>query len=147
MPIKIIFFDLGDTLVTNPKTWLAGAKSLLSSLKSHSFKLGIISNTGNLTTRAEILDLLPPDFDLTIFEPTLVLFSSEFGVAKPKPAIFEEAVNRASISAAECLYCSENILETLAAQHVGMMAVRVQPPPGNDLGILEHRITEFNGQL
>ena len=144
MAIRTLFFDLGDTLVTSSRTWLAGAKALLASLKSKGFQIGIISNTGDLTTRAEILNLLPSDFDLSLFEPALVLFSSEFGVAKPKPSIFEEAVRRANIPAGECLYCSENIVETLVAQSVGMLALRVQPPPASDLSTLELRIADFH---
>lgn len=148
MAIRAIFFDLGDTLVkTNPKSWLPGAKDLLASLKQKGFRLGIISNTGNLADRTAILGLLPTDFDLTAFESGLVLFSSEVGVAKPGKEIFEKGISQAGIPARDCLYCSENIVETLVAQHVGMLAIRVQPPPGGDLSVLAQRIADFHSEI
>src|SRR5262245_33446034 len=110
MAIAVIFFDLGETLVTRPRKWLPDAKALLDGVRQQGFRLGIISNTGDLTTRAQILDLLPTDFDLTRFEPVLTLFSSEVGMEKPQKAIFEEAVRRAGVPASQCLYCSENIV-------------------------------------
>jgi FMN phosphatase YigB (HAD superfamily) len=107
------------------------------------FCLGIISNTGNLASRQAILGILPPAFDINLFEPALVLFSSEAGIEKPRKEIFEKAVSRAGIPASQCLYCSENIVETLVAQHVGMRSTRVQPPPGSDLATLEQRISDY----
>ncbi len=123
--IKVLFFDLGDTLVGGRRAWQPGAKAALAFLKSKEFRLGIISNTGNLADRTAILNLLPADFDLTVFEPGLVLFSSEVGVEKPKKEIFAKAVSAAKIPASECLYCSENPVETLAAQLAGMQSLRI----------------------
>lgn len=144
MPIQVIFFDLGNTLVRiSPRSWLAGAELLLADLKDFGFRLGIISNTAGLMLRTEILDLLPADFDLDLFDPSLILFSSELGISKPDPAIFLEAITLAARPAESCLYVSENIVETLVAQSAGMMTIRVQPPPGNDLSILTVRIAEF----
>lgn len=148
MPLQVIFFDLGDTLVHAPtRSWLPGAKALLASLKQKGFRLGIISNTSGLATRQAILDLLPADFDLDVFDSSLVLFSSEVGKEKPKMPIFEEAVARAGIPASDCLYCSENIVETLVAQHIGMRSIRVQTSPNTDLGTLELAITTYLGLI
>jgi FMN phosphatase YigB (HAD superfamily) len=143
MAIKAIFFDLGNTLVTNSKTWFEGAKELLTALKSKGFHLGIISNTADLA-RPAIFDLLPPDFSLSDFNPQLVLLSSELGIAKPDPAIFLEAVRRADVPAAECLYCSENPVETQAAEQAAMLAMRVHFPPIVDLSTLRQRIEEIS---
>lgn len=96
-----------------------------SFLKSKGFRLGIISNTGNLADRTAILNLLPADFDLAVFEADLVLFSSEVGIEKPKTGIFAKAVSAANAPASECLYCSENPVETLAAQIAGMQSLRI----------------------
>ena len=60
MAITVVFFDLGETLVTVPRRWLPGAQALLNTSGSQASASGIISNTGSLTTRAEILNLLPP---------------------------------------------------------------------------------------
>lgn len=143
MGITVVFFDLGETLVTAPRRWLLGAQALLNGLRQSGFRLGIISNTGGLTTRAEILGLLPTDFDANAFEANLTLFSSEIGKEKPHEAIFEEAVARAGKPASQCLYCSEDIVETLMAQQVGMRSIRVQTPPNSDLSLLQQRIMDF----
>jgi FMN phosphatase YigB (HAD superfamily) len=143
LAITVIFFDLGETLVTKPRRWLPGAQELLASLRQAEARLGIISNTRGLTTRAEILDLLPTDFDPAAFEANLILFSSEIGKEKPQRAIFEEAVARANTPANQCLYCSEDIVETLMAQQVGMRSIRVQTRPNSDLSVLQQRIADF----
>jgi leucyl aminopeptidase len=126
--IESIFFDLGDTLVkgSSTSTWLPGAKALLSSLKSKGFRLGILSNTGMLAPRSAILGILPADFSLALFEPGLVIFSSEVGVEKPKPAIFNLAVARSGRAADTCLYVSESIVETMVSQNVGMISARIR---------------------
>jgi FMN phosphatase YigB (HAD superfamily) len=148
MSLSVIFFDLGDTLVTSvPKAFVPGSKALLNALHLKGFRLGIISNTGNLASRADILNLLPNDFSIATFESDLVLFSSEVHIAKPDPQIFQKAIAKAGVSAEQCLYCSENIVETLVAQHEGMFSIRVQPPPGNDLDVLLQRITEFQNAI
>src|SRR5436190_23370908 len=111
--IQVIFFDLGDTLVdAATRRFLPGAQVLLSRLSSKGVRLGIISNTGNLD-RAQLTAQLPPGFDWARFEQTTVVLSSEVGVEKPDPAIFHLAVSMAGIAASLCLYCSENLLETL----------------------------------
>ncbi len=143
MAIAVVFFDLGNTLVTVARHWLPGAKALLSGLRQNGFRLGIISNTRGLTTRAEILELLPTDFDPTAFEAILTLFSSEVGKEKPHKEIFEEAVARAGTPANQCLYCSEDIVETLMAQQVGMRSIRVQTAPDSDLSVLQQKILDF----
>lgn len=143
MAITVIFFDLGETLVTSPRRWLTGAQALLKNLRQSGFRLGIISNTGDLTTRADILKLLPTDFDPNAVEANLILFSSEIGKEKPHKAIFEEAVARTGKPANQCLYCSENIVETLMAQQVGMRSIRVQTLPNSDLSGLQQRIMDF----
>jgi FMN phosphatase YigB (HAD superfamily) len=139
----VVFFDLGMTLVGKDTTkWVPGAKALLQQLGAANLRLGVISNTGNLS-RAELQSRLPADFDWDIFDPTLILLSSEVGVEKPSLDIFRLAISRAGVSAAQCLYCSEDLLETLAAQHVGMSAARIVPPPRGDLRKLEQALRDL----
>jgi putative hydrolase of the HAD superfamily len=145
--IQVIFFDLGETLVIAPRVWLPGAESLLNSLKRRGFRLGIISNIPGLPNRQAILNLLPEDFDLDLFEPTLVLFSSEAGLAKPDREVFKKAVAFADVSAEQCLYCSENIVESLAGQHVGMRYIRVQTAPNSDLASIEQALALFHSLI
>ena len=78
-----------------------------------------------------------------MFEASLTLFSSEIGKEKPHQAIFEDAVTRTGKPANQCLYCSEDIVETLMAQQVGMRSIRVQTLPGSDLSRLQQKITDF----
>jgi len=146
MSPQIIFFDLGDTLVKSPRTWLPGVKAALTSLKATGFRLGIISNTTGLATRTAILNILPTDFDIAVFEPALVLFSSEVGIEKPKKAIFAKAAVAAGIPAGDCLYCSENSVETLVAQSVGMRALRIITG-SDDLTKLESYFTQVAANI
>jgi FMN phosphatase YigB (HAD superfamily) len=133
-PIHAAFFDLGDTLVVSvDRSWVPGAKAALSELRSRGLRLGVISNTGNLS-RAQLSQLLPADFDWAAFDSQLVILSAEVGVEKPSPEIFQRAVAAAATPAAACLFCTENLTDTLAAQRAGMLGARIQPPPNSDLG-------------
>jgi putative hydrolase of the HAD superfamily len=131
--IKVAFFDLGGTLVGNNKDWIPGAQGTLARLSEKQIRLGLISNTGDLS-RPAILDLLPEDFDLGIFEDELIIFSSEVHVAKPDPAIFRLAIQRASVKPAECLFCTEESSHILVAQQERMQTVRVRKAPDSDIG-------------
>lgn len=132
LPVQVIYFDLGDTLVLRSGDWVDGAQSVLDELAAAGLRLGILSNTGNLS-REELLAALPAGFDLTRFKSELIILSSEVGIEKPSRAIFELAVSRAEVEAAACLYCSENLVETLAAQEAGLRAARLLRPPASDL--------------
>ena len=138
--IRVAFFDLGGTLIGNNKDWISGAQNALAKLGAKQIRLGIISNTGNLS-RPKILALLPTDFDMGLFESKLVVFSSEVHVEKPDPKIFLFAIKQASVKPGECLFCTEEIAHILAAQHVGMQTVRVQKPPHSDIGKIVEKLT------
>lgn len=130
---KAIFFDLGLTLLAEDSTqWNPGAQALLTQLGAASIRLGVISNTGNFT-RPQLADRLPKTFKWNVFEADLILLSSEVEIEKPDLRIFQLAVQRAGAQPGECLYCSENLLETLAAQRAGMHSARLMPPPATEL--------------
>lgn len=133
--VKAVFFDIGDTLVVSGQGWVAGAESVLAELRTLKLRLGLISNTGKLK-RKDLLPLLPQNFDFALFEPALVILSSEVKVEKPDPEIFRLAINASGLSPGECLFCGENFGETLVAQKVGMRAARVQSPASSDVGSL-----------
>lgn len=132
---RVIFFDLGKTLVIPGEGWIPGAKDLLERLRAAGIPLGVISNTDGLTDE-QLRDLLPPDFDFSIFEANLILLSSKVGIKKPDPRIFRAAIAAAGVPPSECLFCTESLLDTLAAQQVGMHTVRLESPPSRDLGRL-----------
>jgi len=133
--IKVAFFDLGGTLVANNRDWILGAQGTLARLSEKQVRLGVISNTGDLS-RPAILDLLPEDLDLGIFEEGLIIFSSEVHVAKPDPEIFRLAIRQAGVQPAECLFCTEEPSHLLVARQEEMQTARVGTAPGGDIGEL-----------
>jgi FMN phosphatase YigB (HAD superfamily) len=163
--IRVVFFDLGDTLVRRVATtpagqrfdWIPGAKEVLSELRQLAVSMGVISNTGNLP-RHDLRRMMPPDFSFDAFVPDLVLLSSEVGKEKPDPEIFQLAVRRAQAALGQvsptvlvpscCLFCGESLEETLAAQQIGMVSARVDPQPEPDIGTLVRRLQNagFFGQ-
>ncbi|AMV24433.1 Phosphoglycolate phosphatase [Gemmata sp. SH-PL17] len=135
-PVRAVFFDLGNTLVVSAdRSWVPGAKAALADLRSRNLRLGVISNTGG-RTREQLNPLLPADFDWAVFAPSLVILSGEVGYEKPSPEIFRRATDSSGVPAGECLFCTEDLIDTLVAQRVGMAAARVQPPPHADIGEL-----------
>jgi HAD superfamily hydrolase (TIGR01509 family) len=139
--IKVAFFDLGRTLVlTDNRTWVPGAKDTLQKMGQRGIRLGLISNTGTLS-REQILAILPPDFDMSMFEEKLVIFSSEVHVEKPDPEIFREAIRRAGVKANECLFCTEEPKHIDAAKKEGMQTALVKEPPDSDIGELVERLS------
>jgi FMN phosphatase YigB (HAD superfamily) len=137
--LPAIFFDIGDTLVSNGN-WLDGAERNLEKLNSLDIALGIISNTGTLTREELKRDHLPSDFDFGIFKSAQIILSSEFGSDKSTPEIFLHAIAQAQRSASDCLFVGENLAETWMAQSVGMRSARVSKFP-DDLDTLTQLAT------
>ena len=138
--IKVAFFDLGGTLVGGNRDWIPGAKDTLYKIRQKGVRLGLISNTKNLS-RPEILKILPQDFDMNLFENELVIFSSEVHVEKPDPQIFKLAIMRSGVNPDECLFCTEELAHITAANQVGMRTALVQAPPNSDIESLVDRLT------
>lgn len=123
MSIKVVFFDIGDTLISK-KAWLPGAREFIGALREKKIRIGLISNTGNLT-RDELQKLLPEDFNFAAFEDGLTLLSSEVGIEKPSLGIFSLAVQHAGVSPWETMFVGESLTESLAAQRAGMQTARM----------------------
>ncbi len=134
--VKVIFFDLGETLVTATRQWLPGAKAVVAQLRLQGFRLGIISNTGTFTRQQLLNDQLPTDFSFSLFENNLILLSSEVHLEKPDLKIFRKAIEQAHVDAAQCLFCTEDLRHTLAAQRTGMLTARLQKPPLSEIATL-----------
>jgi beta-phosphoglucomutase-like phosphatase (HAD superfamily) len=130
--VSVVFFDLGSTLVRVGGHWVSGARNLLLDMRARSLRLGLISNTSGLNL-TRLRPALPRDFDPSWFAPELVILSGEIGIEKPDPAIFEIAVDRAGSSPEACLFCSEDPLDVLVAQRLGMRAARVLPSSGDEI--------------
>ena len=138
--IKVAFFDLGGTLVGGNRDWIPGAKETLYKIREKGIRIGLISNTKNLS-RSEILAILPQDFDLNLFKNELVIFSSEVHIEKPDPKIFQLAIQRAAVKPGECLFCTEELAHITAAKQEGMQTALVKAPPNSDIGTLVERLT------
>jgi predicted HAD superfamily phosphohydrolase YqeG len=133
--VRVVFFDLGETLVrTADRSWVPGAKAALAPAQAAGLRVGVISNTGTLT-RAQLTAALPADFDWGAFDPGLVILSAEVGAEKPSPRIFLAAAAAAGVPS-ECLFCTEDLADALAAQRAGLLAARVQKSPHSDVAEL-----------
>jgi putative hydrolase of the HAD superfamily len=65
----------------------------------------------------------------------VAIFSSETGLRKPDPEIYQAATNRLGVDPECCLYCGDGAYAELSgAVAVGMTAVLIQPP---DLDVAE----------
>ena len=99
--LKAVFFDLGDTLVEEDPSpvaerayrWLPGARATLQELAEAGLRVGLISNTGSFD-RDDLGRILPVDFQWSLFDPHLVLLSSEVDLDKPDPRIFRLALQQ-----------------------------------------------------
>ena len=130
---------------------VAGAREALAVLRERGLRLGLISNTGSLT-RADLLRMLPSDFQFGGFDEDLVLLSSEVGIEKPDIQMFQLALERTRqhdeevlgprADPAECLYCSESAVEMLVAQRAGMRGFRVTDGSAADMGMLINTLIE-----
>jgi len=123
MNIEVVFFDIGDTLISNNQ-WIPGAKQLLAELRAKNVRVGLISNTGDWS-REQLLERLPDDFDFDEFEDGLVMLSSEIGIEKPKITIFSLAVHHAGVPPSSTMFVCETLSHSLSAQSAGMIAARI----------------------
>jgi putative hydrolase of the HAD superfamily len=138
--IKIAFFDLGDTLIGSNRDWIPGAQETLAGLREKHVRLGLISNTGDLS-RSAIINLLPVDFDFNLFDERLIVFSSEVNFTKPGPEIFQLSIERAGVNPGQCLFCTEELSHATAARQENMQAFTVRRPPNSDIGELIDKLT------
>jgi putative hydrolase of the HAD superfamily len=99
-------------------TLSADAREALLGLRERGLATGIITNGSSLLQNGKI--------DATGLRPLLdtVLISEEEGVAKPEPAIFERALIRLGIPAAEAVFVGDNpLVDVVGASDAGLVAV------------------------
>jgi FMN phosphatase YigB (HAD superfamily) len=133
--ISAIFFDLGGTLgepvFSEPPVQLVrfdlffGVKANLQLLREKGYRLGIISNTGNMPGSA-IEAVLGPTGILDLFEPELRIYSFDVRLTKETPQIFQLAAARAGLAENidRCVYVGDNDAERAVAVAAGMQAFR-----------------------
>jgi FMN phosphatase YigB (HAD superfamily) len=125
---KVIFFDLGDTLVT-PRLDAGGSiaalvpfpfvSEILAKMKTEA-RLGVISNTPAGATVASISALLSDAGILAHFDPALLIFSSVEGIDKTHKALFTQAAARAATPVQRCIFVGESDAERGVARSAGM---------------------------
>ncbi|MGG1553315.1 HAD-IA family hydrolase [Paenibacillus ferrarius] len=108
-------------------------KPFLEKLKARGFRIGVVSNFAP-TLRAILADKGIMDF----FE--IVLVSTEVGLEKPDPAIFQLALDKAGVAAEDVLYIGDHETNDIwAPNQVGIDAVRILRYPyhhGEGIGSL-----------
>jgi putative hydrolase of the HAD superfamily len=99
-----------------------GAIEVLTYLKSHGYKTGLISDCG---------PELPVFWDDTPFAPLIdiAIFSCSVGMNKGDPRIFQIAVEKLAINPHNCLYIADGMRNELAnAAKLGMHALQISVP-------------------
>ncbi|TMV49114.1 HAD family hydrolase [Paenibacillus mesophilus] len=99
-----------------PIRWKAyeGARQTLQHLRSLGFRLGLISNWDESARTVLAQNGLDAELDD-------IIVSSEVGVEKPNPDIFRLAMDRANVTANECLYIGDNYYDdVIGSQKIGM---------------------------
>ena len=102
-----------------------GARDLLERLQTQGYRLGVISNT---IQPGRFLDEgLAQRGILDFFEARI--YSSDQGVAKPHPQIFQSALSAFGVRPAQAVYVGDRLeADIIGAHGVGMRAVLVRVP-------------------
>ena len=108
-----------------------GAVETLQWIKEHGYHIGLISNASDTD---DVYTLLQQTGITNFFE--IILVSAEFGIRKPHPSIFHEAVNFFSVQPENCVMVGDKLsLDIKGAKSIGMKAVwksnRSQPEERN----------------
>ena len=129
-----IGFDLPDDTIdhivkldhsaySNSHTVEPQVLATLGGLREAGHRLGLVSNVSLLP------DLMRADLDRLEIGPLLdaSVFSSEVGVRKPDPRIFQEALARIGAEAGESVFVGDRLYDDVSgAQAVGMRAVQTR---------------------
>jgi putative hydrolase of the HAD superfamily len=124
--LKVIIFDLGNTLIRqNEGSRFPHAKEVLTQLKNQ-FKLAPIANVLPTTTTERIHELLRKAELYDFFD--VIIVSSEVGISKPEPHIFEIVLNGLNVEAEEAVMVGNTIsTDIFGGNRVGMKTVLFQP--------------------
>ncbi|MGB5090942.1 MAG: hypothetical protein WBN72_08375 [Nitrososphaeraceae archaeon] len=155
--MKVILFDLGDTLESNDAL-VDGAKATLSSIRSMKDSngnhpiLALISDFDNFdSTGFRLIDVKPFQIqyyqhleDLGIsefFQPLYkhVTLSTEVGVRKPAQEFFRFAIDsiEKDLSFEQVLFITENVNHIISARQLGMKGIHVKGT-GQNMGDVEN---------
>ena len=110
--------------LNNPfKVWTPynNVKDELAKLTSEGYSLGVISNWDK--TAIPLLE----EFELSSYFNNIII-SSEVGIEKPDPGIFQFALDQASVSVDDCIYVGDNYYDDgIGSRNIGMDFVIINP--------------------
>jgi putative hydrolase of the HAD superfamily len=140
--------ELDHSAYSNSITVEPEMLEILTSLSGR-YPIGLVSNVSLLP------HLMRGDLDRLGIGPllTMSVFSSEVGVRKPDPRIFEEALRRMSVAAPETVFVGDRLYDDVSgAQAVGMRTVQTRQfrqeddPTYSPDAVIEH-LRELPGVL
>ena len=124
--MKAIIFDLGNTLVSqeSPRAF-PHAVEVLEELRGR-YRLALVTNTLSDMTAEDIRGLLREAGVPDVFD--VIVVSSEVGVSKPDPGIFEVALEGLGVEPGEVVMVGNTVsTDVFGGNRVGMRTVLVQP--------------------
>ena len=140
----------------NPKQFQPHAYEVLTILQDRRLRQGIISNA-QFYTPIELSTLLRHESNgavctyKSVFDPRLVFFSFELGVAKPDAAAFRpaiEALTRENVMPDECVFIGDSLTDDIApAQHLGFKTVLYAPTTVTDASVKADLVIHNLAQL
>ncbi len=137
------FMDRYYKPVTDQITLIDGAEEILGYFKKLGLKIGIISNT-IFQEKYHLKEL--QKFGLFSYLDFYV-FSSTFGVRKPHPMIFQQALHELEVDASSAVFIGDRLVEDVGgAQKAGMKGI-LKCHPGRDYTapiIPDAQIVELN---
>jgi|SRR6476469_3652070 FMN phosphatase YigB (HAD superfamily) len=153
--MKIVIFDLGNTLEHNDKL-ITGAFETLSNIqkmyddKNQPVMLALISDFLQANSQDEIKEIKEKYYKILdnldirpFFEPVneRVTLSTEIDVNKPEPRIFRYAIDKISkgLSFKEVIYITENKDHVIATNEMGINGIHFKGPGQKD-GEIENLI-------
>ena len=124
--LKAIIFDLGNTLIRqDDDSRFPHAKRVLTQLKKQ-FKLALITNVLPTTSTERIHELLRRAELYDFFD--VILVSSEVGISKPEPRIFEIVLKGLNVVPEEAVMVGNTIsTDIFGGNRVGLNTVLFQP--------------------
>jgi len=124
--LKAIIFDLGNTLVSQESPHaLPHAVEVLEELRGR-YRLALVTNTLSDLTAEDIRGLLRVAGVPDVFD--VIVVSSEVGVSKPDPRIFEMALEGLGVGAGEAVMVGNTVsTDVFGGNRVGLRTVLVQP--------------------
>ena len=121
-------------LTVRSMTPVPDATEVLSYLKSHGYKTGLISDCSSE---------IPAIWESTPFAPLIdvAIFSSKAGMKKPAPRIYQLATEQLAIGPEKCLYIGDGSSQELTgASAVGMHPVLIRDPDEDSTEV--HRVND-----